>query len=531
MNNVLPRFIRDPLFAVGYAIVFYALFQTAHLFWYLPAGFRFAVLMLSPLRRWPWFVATEVLIFVTIYAQVPEVAGRSALAFASIVSGTLMATLGPLLLWRTRSSSPLDSPASMAQLLAAMAVAAIAATFGNVFFPFTELAWLSPLRLILKMTLGDYVGILVLAPLVLMVVRERPSSAIVRCWRFDIPCVLLPVLLLYFVLVAHSGEAQVFFFSALLCLLPSIYFAVRSGWRGAALALAGASVAVAYSGVFVGNAELTSEAQGFLAVAGSANLLLGAAYDALRGNETALQERNAGLLAANEQTTRIAGDLRDAARRNLSLSEDTRRWITSELHDEIGQNLTALQTRVRLLERRSGQEGSELAVEITQILTIMRHSVSGLMSDLRPSGLDEFGLVDALEQGTILSLLQSNGIACDVRIDDEAACLECLDNDALTTIYRIVQEAAMNTVRHADAQRFRVCLRTRNAMDGNYRVLLVIDDDGCGFASNRRADGIGLLGIRDRVLALGGRLRLRSGVYGTRLQVRIRLDDAGKDTT
>ncbi len=152
----------------------------------------------------------------------------------------------------------------------------------------------------------------------------------------------------------------------------------------------------------------------------------------------------------------------------------------------------------------------------------MRKSVSGLMSDLRPAGLDDFGLAHALREGAIRTLLESGGILYDLRIDDDGDRLARLGDDAQTALYRIVQEFATNTVRHAHAQRLCVRLRARGGTHDT-RVLLALADDGRGFDTDQRAAGIGIVGIRDRVLALGGRLRLRSGLGGTLLWVRARL--------
>lgn len=524
METPRPRLVHDLLLVGAYGAAFYSLYQTAQVFWYLPAGLRFVTLLWLPYRRWPLPLAAELMIYAALYA--PLVAEQGALVAVALVANPVFAACGPY--WLRRSggwSSTQDSFTGMARLLTALLLAAAGATLVNLFFPFEESTQLSPLRLALQLLLGDTIGLLTVVPLVLMALHARPDAAIWRCWRFDIPCVLLPTLLLYLLLTTQAGEAQVFFFSALLSLVPSIYFAVRSGWRGASLALSAATVTVASSGAFSGETVLTVEAQAFLAVAGGTNLLLGALYDSLRSHQRQLQERNAGLIAAAIRQERLARELREAAGRNLELSEQVRRWITSELHDEIGQNLVAIQTRLRLLQRQSGLDGSALWAEVGSTLDSLRQTVSGLMSSLRPAGLEEFGLAQALREGAIRSLLELGGIGFEVQIDDEADGLDALDDSARTALYRIVQEAATNTVRHAAASQFRVRLRVQREADG-WCVLLALSDDGRGFDAGQRAAGIGLQGVRDRVLSLGGRLRLRSSPAGTRLQLRLRFPDA-----
>ncbi|MEO5560332.1 MAG: MASE1 domain-containing protein [Dokdonella sp.] len=517
--NRFPVWLRDAMFAVGYATIFHVAFQTAHLFWYLPAGVRFAALLFSPYRRWPWLIATESLLYVAIL-YTPFVTAHGVRWIAVLVSNPLLAATG---VWWLRSSGWSGHPsssASMARLLASFALAAVGALLGNLLFPFGEATRLSTALLFLQITLGDYVGILAMVPLVVMAMRNPPDADTLRRWRIDIPCVLLPMLALYAALVAHTTETQTFFLSAMLGFVPCLYFTVRSGWRGAAIAVSVATVTVAWRAAMTGNADPSVEAQGLLAVAGSTCLLLGATQDALLSSHRELDRRNARLLAAKEHRDRLTADLRDAARRNLDLSEHTRRWITSELHDEIGQSLTALQTRVRLLERKSGAQGGDLAAEIDATLAHMRRTVSGLMSSLRPAGLDDFGLTHSLHQGAIRELIESNGIFYDLSVVDAGGSLDRLDDNVQVALYRIVQEAATNAVRHAHASRLCVRLRIRGDVLRN-RLLLAIADDGNGFDVTRHVDGIGLQGIRDRVLSFGGRLRLRSGISGTCLQVRV----------
>src|SRR4029077_10479545 len=120
-----------------------------------------------------------------------------------------------------------------------------------------------------------------------------------------------------------------------------------------------------------------------------------------------------------------------------------------------------------------------------------RRTVSGLLSSLRPAGLDDFGLVHALHEGTIRSLVEDAGLIWDMRIADADNCLDRLDDNTRTTLYRIVQEFAANTERHARGTRLCVRLRARGD-DTCARVVLALADDGRGFASPQRPTGIGL---------------------------------------
>lgn len=520
MTKWAPSWLREIPGACAGALMYWALFGTANTFFYLPAGIRFATLLLLPCRSWPWFFIAQEILFAHHLHDVSIDEHVASYETYGIVL-MIVASIAPWWLRLKRWWLHPMTLAGMAKLVALMLLSAMGtATTNLLFYRFNEAAHTSPLRLALQLLLGDYIGLLAVVPLALTLFRAKPDADTWRWWRFDIPAVLAPILTLYFVLDAHATESQVFFFAVLLSFMPTIYFAVRSGWRGAALALSATSCVVAFSGFVAGHADLTLQAQGFLAIAGSATLILGAARDVLAANQRELSDSHARLIAASIRQDRLAGELHEAARRNLDTAEHTRRWITSELHDEIGQNLAALQVRVRLLERRAGAEGSELARDIAVAMARMRQTVSGLLSSLRPVGLDDFGLASALTDGEIRSMVEAGGLAFNANIDDPKQLLGTLDDYVQTALYRITQELATNTIRHAfGAKRLSIRIRARPAEAG-IRVLLAFADDGHGFDTKRPVDGIGIAGIKDRALTLGGRLRLRSDARGTRLQLR-----------
>ena len=219
----------------------------------------------------------------------------------------------------------------------------------------------------------------------------------------------------------------------------------------------------------------------------------------------------------NRELQQLAEKLRATAERNMTQSETLRRWITSELHDELGQNLTALQMQLKLAEHRTGQP--QAFAPMREIIGYMRKAISGLLNNLRPAGLDEFGLRRTLEEGSICQLLQAAGLGYSLRIRGNAEALEQLTDDQQTALYRIVQEAATNTLRHAQASRFDVSMRVHR-LDGATRVILCCVDDGQGIDDvKRKFGGIGLHGIDDRALSFGGRSRIRGNAKGTRVLV------------
>jgi len=506
----MPVWAKWTLAVATYGIGHYLLVLPANFYWFPPAGWRFLWLLFTPMWLWPILLFAEWAIYLPDGLQMFTGYGGWMTALTLARMAGLMS--GP---WWLRRSGHLpfsNDAASMRRLLVAVVASALGNAIFNTWRPFDGAMPFPTVDRFLQIALGDINGTLMLVPLGLLLLRNRPTHFLSQRWLRDIPLILLPAMLLYAGAIHALGNV-VYFFATALCALPILYFAQRTGWRGVAIALPLANIAVAVASIRSGNTEAAIQVQLFLSVAGVSGLLLGASVDELNA-------RNEALVAGNARLDQLTDELRSAARRNLSISEDLRRRLASEVHDELGQNLTALQTRIKLVERKPGDP--EAFAPLRDILNHMRQAVSGLMNSLRPAGLDAFGLARSLQQGSIREMVEASGVTYHLRIDNDRSLLERLDNDTQTAIYRIVQEAATNAVRHAEADNLHVHLRAR-AISGGTRIGLCIEDDGLGIdpASPRlRHGGVGLLGIRDRVLLLGGRLRIRSGAGGARVVVR-----------
>ena len=364
--------------------------------------------------------------------------------------------------------------------------------------------------------LGGYLGVLLVAPLLVLLLRSPPDRRAGAGLAVDGLRVMLPALAILWLLsgqtISHPQLARA------LSLAPVLIFAFRHGWRGASLALVVATLCMAALDHRLGLAP-TASGYLFLAVAGTGTLLLGSATDALRRSKLRVAEQNAHLAAVNRRLDRLAQQLRAAARGNLQADENQRRHLAAELHDELGQNITAIQTHVKLAQARLQQAGLEdIGTSITGILAHMRRALHRLLDDLRPAVLDEFGLLRALDEGPIRDLLDAAGVGFDTELRGDP---RLLDDDTRTAIYRLAQESATNVVKHARASEFRLRLRI-GERHGTALALLDLRDDGIGLPGSLPHGGRGLQGMRDRVTALGGLFRLRSTTSGTRLRILLR---------
>jgi signal transduction histidine kinase len=194
---------------------------------------------------------------------------------------------------------------------------------------------------------------------------------------------------------------------------------------------------------------------------------------------------------------------RDSLRRVVEAQELERGRLARELHDETGQALTSILLGLKALEEKLGDAGSRAsAAELRELVVATLQDVRRLAVELRPSALDDFGLVAALERLTA-SISEQTGIKIDF---EPALTTERLPEEVETALYRIVQESLTNVVKHAKARNVSVLVTRRDGA-----VKAVIEDDGRGFEpAERRGEGFGLVGMSERLALLGGRLEIES---------------------
>ncbi|QJD31320.1 methanol utilization protein MoxY [Methylococcus geothermalis] len=217
---------------------------------------------------------------------------------------------------------------------------------------------------------------------------------------------------------------------------------------------------------------------------------------------------------------------RALTQRSLAIQEEERRYLAQELHDELGQSLSAIKAIAASL-RKPERDDKSTADAVGTIQSICDHLFAvlrTLMQRLRPLMLDELGLKASLEDMIENWRSRYSDIALDFRCDDGID--ECV-GDSRIHIFRIVQESLTNVVRHSGARHLKIHLSLIETADDRPEALLLkVSDDGAGFDPSRAPAGLGLLGIRERVESLGGRfgLNTRPGA-GVTLRINIPCGD------
>ena len=232
---------------------------------------------------------------------------------------------------------------------------------------------------------------------------------------------------------------------------------------------------------------------------------------------------------AEEALRESAGRLQVLSRRVVEVQEEERRHLARELHDEIGQSLTAIGINLQALLRSCS---AVMLPHLEECISIVDHSIEQvrhLSLDLRPAMLDDLGLVATLRWYLDR---QAQRVGYQARFAADADEIR-LSSEVATAAFRVAQEALTNVARHAYAQKVRVTVRFR---DGGLR--LIVRDDGAGFdpevilRRGVRGEGVGLLGMRERASLLGGRVVIRSAIgRGTEIWLMVPVAQPGEEAS
>jgi two-component system sensor histidine kinase UhpB len=473
-----------------YIAAYAGLYSLSSVYWFLPAGLRLAALWMSPRRDW-WLLALGdmgaialILLYrgnFTMYSTVMAAAVVPWCLYASIVA----------IFGRPPGANP--TPESMVRFLVcglgASAASALALTLINAI---DDGAMHSrPIAVYFNFALGDFIGVLLMAPLLrilLAQVRGKPMA-----WEalFARGLVFVPALCALALNALPVERTE--FDPVVLSSFALFWIAYRFGWRAGAISLILLSTGVHIVEEDIFRVWQPVQLQLFMAAAGFATLTLGISADSLRTQDRALR---ASIDMLSTRTRALA----EAANRIVSQQEDERRRIGAELHDQLGQDMTAIATRLRLVARATDAPHVRDGLRSIESLVADAHEhLRETIQSLHPLVLDRFGLARALKEGPMAELARAHDIDYQCIIEGE---VDALPADIATAIYRICQEVTTNCVRHGCGGRMRIDLTLHRHLIAS-DLMLRIEDDAGTFDITSGKMGLGLQNIYDRADAIG----------------------------
>lgn len=245
------------------------------------------------------------------------------------------------------------------------------------------------------------------------------------------------------------------------------------------------------------------------ALAAGVSLTAGLAWYALRRYRAAQIARE-GDQRMTIQLSDALSEQRRLARRYVELHEAERKALARELHDELGQYLNLIKLDAVQIRDAMGPNASAQAAAASLIerVDLAHRATAALLRRLRPVGLEELGLRAALEH--LVETARAGLGAADIGLTLGAE-LDRLDDGIALTVYRLVQEGLTNCAKHARATKIEVAVAGERTVDGQ-RLLLTIADDGVGAEVGSPTRGLGLVGMRERVVAHGGEMNVVTGI-------------------
>lgn len=230
-------------------------------------------------------------------------------------------------------------------------------------------------------------------------------------------------------------------------------------------------------------------------------------------SQRALAAERESLAARVDEAT---GAIRRLAHHLDAVQDAERARVARELHDELGQGVTALRMVLKTARDRYERDASAIGPNLSQLSALLQQLTGDtrrLISDLRPRVLDDLGLAPALDWLAVRT--SERGVECEVVREGDVTALPA---EVSTAAFRCAQEALTNVLKHAGASRAWVRLSV-----GEGALELIVEDDGVGFdGASQRADAFGVVGMRERATTLGGELTVAARQpSGTAVRVRL----------
>lgn len=506
-RNLGKELILQLLLVIVYMAVYYMLYHFSrnwytHKYWstwFLPAGWHLGAMLLLPYRYWVSLFMGNLIVnaIITInYGNQPNFELSHILNKAIwklsivLIVFSIKERFSERLIIHFKGVLIFLSCASLVQLVIGIDLA-----YNSRFY--TSIPEGRKFEILLSFFIGGIIGNLFIASTMLACKQfwlERKNIN----WQEVVTCILALLVICTIVYYLYIIQPHTLYLLRVLAFIPIIWFSARYGWSGGWVSSMFAMILIACSVYNVSDSSLVIESQFYVVALGVSGLLLGALVNEQKQLQASLHRRNHDLELSINKNRRLSNKL-------VTIQENEKRKFSNELHDEVGQNITALKTELKILELSiAKKETSHAFVALKESTDQIYDSVYRVMNWLRPRILDELGLKETLLSSYFSSRLISVGIEYHSAIKGN---INILDDGQAITIFRIVQESVTNCIRHSEAKNFFLLLEVNH---DNVHLKLSDDGKGAGSISTHSKGGFGLSSIEERILSLNGKYTLNT---------------------
>ena len=480
---------------LAYPLVWAALYSVAFDYWFLPAGLRLAMLWLVPTRHWGWLACAE-WIATLVVMDFDGQYGSALIAAAGVTLPWVVYAVSVHQVQRRVAMAERDNGAYRVSsiLIAGLTGAVINSALLSGLHVLDGQPTDSSVGTLLRFALGDFAGVIAVSPLLLLAADHIRDPMPFRHYA-QRGAVLAPALGL--AIGSWPDPAFPEQYRWFLISVPLLALGALSGRTSVVIAIGAVTVALLVVTRDGGPPWLLFEIQRILGVTGTAALLLGARTDAMHVQREQLS-------ISIEELEHRTHALREAAIRLSSQREDESRRIGLELHDQVGQDMTALAIRIHLAGRSATSDAMRGELGMLQQMVSSAHDhLRSVIRHLHPIALERFGLARALTHGPLSEIASDAAISYRCEIVGPVSTLPV---DVATPIYRICQEAVTNGIRHGCGGKITIKLELGTSDDGRDLQLSIHDQAGA-ICLPAESVSMGLQGIRDRAHSLGAEYR------------------------
>ena len=493
--------------------------------WYWPVGCRLALMVILPFRYWPALLLGGGIgaVLMTVFVYDNSFADKWQATFYFFSPLIIVQHIAVIYLKLTLNDITISKLFPALKILAACTFFRICSSAELIINNdannyYGTIPDERKFEMILAHFLGGFISIVMFIPLVFLLRacwQHRDSILVSKVLQLISQLLLMVAT----VIVLYQIQPHTLYLLKVLTFLPLVWFSYRFGWWGAinsSLTINGLIIVSVYG---VNDTQLLVDNELYIITIAIAGTLLGALMAEQQSTNQTLVTNNQLLQGTNKALTELSLKNQQLANKLVFIQENERRKLSHELHDEVGQTITALKTELKILQRELKNTLPEDSFNrINTGSDRIYDSVYRVMNWLRPRVLDDLGLHQSLSGDYFRLRLKQEGIDYHCQVIGD---IDSLSEKQSITLFRITQECVSNCIRHANAKNFHLTLCLND-----HFIHLNIQDDGQGIQnsnSSQNSGGFGLTGIEERVNLLGGKYNLMSNKQSFELKISLPL--------